>query len=351
MKTFVLALIGLALAAAPLGGAAATGGPAFHGIGFAQACAGPLHVGDPVSCSARIANTVDEAGDTVRVTSLSDRVETALGTSASGEILPSVRLVFRGPVSCEGGHGTGTPDDPYVGATACLVPAGSTIETQAFAHSTVGPLDAGRVRTAASLVWDETCTGCATSPHVAEATASAVVGSGPARPGDFHGIGFTEGCASPVAVGDPHVCSVHIRNVIDSGHDTLRVTGLADTVMAADGAAATGELLPSAALVFDGAVACTGGSGAGTEKRPYVGATGCALASGASIAATFAHYTVQPADLALPGGLTALATLEWSNTCVAGTGSCTTEAQLARADAQAQLSAPHAGPHRRGHGR
>ena len=46
----------------------------------------------------------------------------------------------------------------------------------------------------------------------------------------FHGIGFTKGCASPTKIGDQYTCTVQVLNVVDSGHDTLRLTGLSDTV-------------------------------------------------------------------------------------------------------------------------
>jgi hypothetical protein len=276
--------------------------------------------------------------DPVRVMSLSDRVQTASGPNASGELLPAVRLLFGGGVTCEGGGGAGTAGEPDVGAVACVLPAGASIETAPFAHATVLPADAAlpdsRIRSTASLVWSDT------SRHVAEASASAVVGTGPAEAGEFHGVAVTEACESPVA-GGAFACAVHVGNVVDSGHDTLRVTGLGDTVMAAGGADPGGSLLPAAKLVFEGAVTCTGGHGAGTTKHPYAGATGCVLPYGSSLAASFSHYTAQPADVAL----TALTTLEWSNTCVAGSGDCTTEARLASSDAQALVQpAPAKGP-------
>jgi hypothetical protein len=322
--------------AATLGvAAAAPAQPTFRGVAFAEACTSRLQPGDAYSCRLRVTN-VGEGADPVRVTSLSDRVETAGGTNASGELLPAVRLVLDGDVACEGGGGAGTASDPYVGAVACVLPAGASIETAPFAHTTVLPSDAalpdGRIRSTASLVWSDT------SRHLAEASASAVVGTGPAEAGEFHGIAVTEGCESPAA-GAAFTCAVHVGNLVDSGHDTLRVTALGDTVVAAGGAEPGGNLLSAATLVFDGPVTCTGGHGAGTAKHPYVGATGCVLPYGSSLAASFSHYTAQPTDVAL----TALTTIEWSNTCVAGSGDCTTEPHVASADAQA-LVQPAKGP-------
>jgi hypothetical protein len=108
--------------------------------------------------------------------------------------------------------------------------------------------------------------------------------------------------------------------------------------MAAGGVVASGNILSSAALVFSGPVACTGGSGAGTASVPYTGALECLLPYGSSIEATFSHYAVQPLDFSLPGHeLFDSTTLEWSNTCVAGSGDCTNDTHLASADAFAQV--------------
>ncbi|MFL5936047.1 MAG: hypothetical protein ACJ76U_04320, partial [Gaiellaceae bacterium] len=117
----------------------------------------------------------------------------------------------------------------------------------------------------------------------------------------FHGIGVAKQCSSPVKIGDPYTCAVQILNTVDTGHDTLRVTGLSDTVLASAGPVSTGNILPSTALVFTGPVTCTGGTGTGTSADPYIGATECLLPFGSSIVTKpFSHYTVQPGDFNLP---------------------------------------------------
>src|SRR4051812_18009129 len=83
----------------------------------------------------------------------------------------------------------------------------------------------------------------------------------------FHGIGVGKSCTSPVKIGGSYTCQVQILNVVDTAHDTLRVTGLSDQVNAAGGAVSTGNILPSTGLVFNGAVTCNGGSGAGTSAN------------------------------------------------------------------------------------
>ena len=84
----------------------------------------------------------------------------------------------------------------------------------------------------------------------------------------FHGIGTTKGCVSPVKIGDPYACSVQILNVVDTGHDTLRVTGLSDQVNSAGGAVQSGNIMPFIGLVFSGAVNCTGGRRRGAVGEP-----------------------------------------------------------------------------------
>src|SRR4051794_2249234 len=96
----------------------------------------------------------------------------------------------------------------------------------------------------------------------------------------FHGIGVAKSCTSPVKIGAAYTCQVQILNLVDTAHDTLRVTGLSDTVNSSSGPVATGNILPSTGLVFNGPVSCTGGTGSGTSADPYIGATECLLPFG-----------------------------------------------------------------------
>ena len=147
-------------------------------------------------------------------------------------------------------------------------------------------------------------------------TTALVFGAGNASAA-FHGIAMTKGCTSPVKIGVAYTCSVQMLNVVDTGHDTLRVTGLNDTVNSAGGPVTSGNILPTTGLVFSGEVTCTGGSGAGTSASPYVGATSCLLPFNTSITTKqFSHYTVQAGDFNLPNNrLTDAAALSWNNTC------------------------------------
>src|SRR5262245_60897035 len=69
---------------------------AFHGIGFVKGCDSPTKIGDPMSCSYSILNTVDTAQDALRITGLSDTVHSAGGDVNSGNILGALELVFNG---------------------------------------------------------------------------------------------------------------------------------------------------------------------------------------------------------------------------------------------------------------
>ena len=171
-----------------------------------------------------------------------------------------------------------------------------------------------------------------------------VFGVSAALADDFHGIAFAKGCTSPVKVGDPYTCQVQILNVVDTAHDTLRVTGFSDVVHSAGGNVATGNILPTTGLVFSGGASCTGGSGAGTSGDPYIGATECLLPFNASITTkSFSHYTVQANDFNLPNHqLTDTATLNWNNTCTAPSPNCTTDPQEITAGSSAIVQLPSA---------
>jgi hypothetical protein len=90
-------------------------------------------------------------------------------------------LVFSGAVTCSGGTGTGTNADPYIGATECLLPFGTSITTKPFSHYTVQAADFAlaqhRITDTAELAWNNTCTApspnCATDPQTITAGSSA----------------------------------------------------------------------------------------------------------------------------------------------------------------------------------
>jgi hypothetical protein len=144
-----------------------------------------------------------------------------------------------------------------------------------------------------------------------------------------HDVAATKSCVTPVRVGDPYTCSGTIANTADTGQDTVRVSGLSDTVHAAGGDV-SGSFLSSVGLIFTGPVTCVGGFGLGTTASPYVGAVECLLPFGSSIQTTqFSHHTVQPGDFFLPANtLTDSLSWNWNNTCVSDPdGDCTTTPQ------------------------
>lgn len=157
----------------------------------------------------------------------------------------------------------------------------------------------------------------------------------------FHGIAFTKGCEDPTNIGDPYTCAYQILNVIDTGQDTLVVTGLSDQVHAASGDVNSGNILGALELTVSGGATCSGGSGTGTAGDPYIGATSCTLPFGSTIETNFhSFYTVQPADYQLPNHvLTDTASLNWHNTCTAvGIQNCTTDPQTQTAGSSSSIN-------------
>ncbi len=149
---------------------------------------------------------------------------------------------------------------------------------------------------------------------------------------DFHGIGFTKGCQTPVDVGQPYECAYQVLNVVDTAHDTLTITSIVDTVHSAGGDVSSGNLLDltGATLTLTGGATCDG--------------TKCTLPFGASVQTPFlSHYTVQPADYGLPGHvLTDTGSHTWQDTCNSGSPNCPVGDQHTTTGSQAtvnQLSA------------
>ncbi len=156
----------------------------FHGIAFAKQCTSPVQVGDPYTCSLQILNVVDiPAHDTLRVTGFSDNVHSAGGDVTTGNIMPTTGLVFTGAVACTGGTGTGTSGDPYIGATECLLPFGTSMQTKPFSHYTVQANDFNlpnhQLTDTATLNWNDTCNSgspnCTTDAQTNTAGSSALV--------------------------------------------------------------------------------------------------------------------------------------------------------------------------------
>jgi hypothetical protein len=102
-------------------------GPA-HGMGFAKGCDSPVNVGDPYRCFFVLTNTIDQAGDTITVTSITDVVNTAGGPVPSttlvpgGNILPLLPVVSYTPgAQCFAGPGQTNPVPVGgTGATLCV---------------------------------------------------------------------------------------------------------------------------------------------------------------------------------------------------------------------------------------
>src|SRR5262249_42031650 len=141
----------------------------FHGIAFSKGCSSPVNVGSPYNCSYQILNVADTAHDTLTVNGLSDQVHAFSGDVNSGNILGALELVFSGPtVTCFGGSGAGTAASPYVGATSCALPFGTSITSNSHSFYTVQPSDftlpSHVLRDTGTLNWADTCDHSAQPP-------------------------------------------------------------------------------------------------------------------------------------------------------------------------------------------
>ena len=156
------ALVGLATLAALLTFVAGASAAGFHGIAFNKGCTGSTPVGQPYTCGYQILNVADTAHDTLRVTSIVDRVFAASGIQTSPNILTAGSSCSAGRVSCVGGSGAGTLASPYVGATSCDLPFNTTITVRPFSFYTVQPADYNinanhTLADQAILTWSDLC--------------------------------------------------------------------------------------------------------------------------------------------------------------------------------------------------
>jgi hypothetical protein len=142
-----------------------------HGISFTKGCASSTLVGQPYNCSYTVRNNVDEAGDTLTITGLSDVVHAAARDVNSGNVFSSLSFDAGGTsATCSGPGlmGTGTAADPWTHAAMCTLPFGSRINVHSFSHYSVALADYGLpghvLRDDAFLTWQDLCDGLAAGP-------------------------------------------------------------------------------------------------------------------------------------------------------------------------------------------
>jgi len=245
-----------------------------HGIAFVKGCDSPTDIGASYNCSYTILNVVDTVHDTLSVTGLSDQVHAAGGDVNSGNILPALQLVFSGPVNCVGGSGAGTVGSPYVGATSCTLPFGSSISTNTFSFYTVQAADFGlpghSLTDTATLNWADTCDIGATPPSNCTTGAQTA----------------TAGSSSLVdQLGSSTATDIH-----NAAHQTVTVVGTGTTVH--DFVTVTGQPgspNPSGNVTIDWFLNgdCTG--------APVANSGNIALAAGGTVDATGFAFTVNTA--------------------------------------------------------
>ena len=112
-----------------------------HGIGFTKGCASPIKIGNPYTCAYTVRNILDEAEDTLTITSLIDVVHAAGGDVNSGNIIGAVRINVLGGATCAAASGNGTVGDPVPGVTSCTIPFNGRVAIQPFSHYTVQAAD------------------------------------------------------------------------------------------------------------------------------------------------------------------------------------------------------------------
>ena len=139
-----------------------------HGIGLTKGCTSPTKVGDPYSCSYTIRNGLDEAEDTLTISSLVDVVHAASGDVSSNiigaaQITTTTTATGATPsgASCVAASGNGVFPTPYTGVTSCTLPFGSRVNVLSFSHYSVQALDFTlpnhQLRDDAFLSWHDTC--------------------------------------------------------------------------------------------------------------------------------------------------------------------------------------------------
>jgi hypothetical protein len=184
----VAALFGAAASLAP----AALAAPQ-HGISFTKGCASPTAVAAPYSCSYTVQNILDEAGDTLTVSGLSDTVHAAGGDVQSGNILGSVSITTTSASS--GGTQTGSVCFARVRSGGDLsTTAGSTTVTSptaAFTGADVGRklLISGQPYVIAAVTNSTTATLSSAYPNTASGLSWLIAQLNPAQDGSSAGLG------------------------------------------------------------------------------------------------------------------------------------------------------------------
>ena len=183
-----VALFTVALAALSIGTVAPVSAQVvLQGLGVAKGCDSSTPVGEPYDCLYGFTNNpgVNPSNNTITITSVVDTVFASGGNVASGNILPSLSLVFSGTASCTGGSGAGTLASPYTGATSCTIPQDSGILTQAFSFYTVTNADYALadhvLGDQVSVIWQATCDvtpGCSTQPSQNQAVGQTTITPG-----------------------------------------------------------------------------------------------------------------------------------------------------------------------------
>ena len=123
-----------------------------HGMGFIKGCNSPTVVGSPYICSFEAINAIDEAHDTLTITSVVDVVHAFAGDQTSVNLLPAATLTLAGGATCNGGQ------------TLCTLPFGASVSFTASFYS-VHPNDPNPLTDTATLTWQDLCSDGTPTPN------------------------------------------------------------------------------------------------------------------------------------------------------------------------------------------
>ena len=128
-----------------------------HGIGLTKGCTSPTKIGDPYTCSYTVRNVLDEAEDTLTISSLVDVVHAASG-DVSSNIIGAAQITttttatgtIPSGATCVAASGNGVFPTPYTGVTSCTLPFGSRVNVLSFSPLHGGGRSTSRCRTISS---------------------------------------------------------------------------------------------------------------------------------------------------------------------------------------------------------
>lgn len=148
-------VVGMQLSSPSARAATPTPVPLFHGMGLTKNCNSPTVVGSAYICSFKIQNLLDDAHDTMTITSLVDVVHSGSGGLTpvpSGNLLPLPTVLTKS---------AGASCNPT--QTLCTIPFGESIQLTTSFYN-VQPGDPNPITDTGTLTFQDLCTGGTPTP-------------------------------------------------------------------------------------------------------------------------------------------------------------------------------------------